>query len=316
MRKENCFLPLAPYYHQWLNNLSTQRRLSPNTVKAYDDDFKQFQIFINQHLGGELYLSAFITLSLTDIRAYISHLHYRNLHARSICRMISSLKSFARHLIFEDLMNDHPLLSLKLGKTHNKLPRALSEEDTLKLVNTIGNTEKKKWLQLRNKALFILIYSVGLRISEALSITTHQLRRDHLVIIGKGHKTRHVPLLPQVKAAIEAYMQECPHLNALSVDTPVNGCLIFKSVRGKNMSPPQAEKIIRDYRRQNGLPENVTPHALRHSCATHLLEADVDLRSIQELLGHESLSSTQLYTKVAQQRVHTEFLKAHPRAKK
>jgi integrase/recombinase XerC len=226
--------------------------------------------------------------------------------------MLAAMKNFTRFLIQENVCDDHVLLGFRLGRIPKKLPRPLTQVQALDMVDHIDSMSDESWVGARDKALLALLYSAGLRISEALSLTMDSINRDFIVVCGKGGKTRHVPLMAPVKQLIDRYL-------ALSINSTLNKEIeghpqfLFRSIRGEKMSANMAQKQFRDYRRTFGLPETATPHAMRHSCATHLVESSTNLRAIQELLGHASLSSTQLYTDVAQKHVRDIFKRAHPR---
>lgn len=304
---------LSPLCTKWLETQTYVRKLSAHTLKAYETDFKIFQNFFNDYFGEPFTFDHFQTLTITDLRAFVANRHHQKITPRSTARCLAALRSFAKYLIQEKLIEDHPLLAFKLGKIHKKMPRPLSIDQVLSLIHNVKDgdevitkTAQPQWIGLRNQALMMLLYSVGLRISEALNLKRTDFDRSFLMITGKRNKMRQVPLLDNVRDAIFTYLAQCPY--SIEEKDP-----IFKTIRGKNMQQAAAQLILRQYRRFYGLPETVTPHALRHTCATHLLEGNADLRSIQELLGHATLSTTQLYTDVAEQRIKESFKKAHPR---
>ena len=207
------------------------------------------------------------------------------------------------------LMHNPAIDLLKMPKASRRLPRPVSEKEAQDLVSLASNSLEDSWIGLRDEALFTVLYGAGLRLGEALGLTRADVARgDRITVTGKGNKQRNVPLLPIVRATIEKYLAACPY--AIEGDKPV-----FVGARGEKLNPAVAERSLRSLRRQLGLPDTVTPHALRHSFATHLLASGADLRSLQELLGHSSLSTTQLYTKVDIQQLSNVYRAAHPRAK-
>lgn len=296
----------------WLLYLTSVRRLAPHSINAYSDDFDHWAYFFTNYYGALFTIERFNAMTITDIRSWVSERQKSSLSIRSTARTLAAIKNFVRFLIQENIFNTHLLLDFRLGRITKQLPRPITSTQALELIDSISDLSHEPWIGARDKALVMLLYSTGIRISEALSLTTHSLNRDFIIIYGKGSKIRHVPLMDTVKTAIEIYLELSPY--AKTVDQCSH--YIFKSARGKQMSANSAQKKMRDYRHLYGLPSTTTPHALRHSCATHLVESSADLRSIQDLLGHASLSSTQLYTDVAQKHIHTIFKRSHPRQKK
>jgi integrase/recombinase XerC len=196
-----------------------------------------------------------------------------------------------------------------MPKTSRRLPRPVTEIQAQEMLSLAADSLDDSWIGLRDEALFTVLYGAGLRIGEALALTRDDImRQSRITVTGKGNKQRNVPLLPVVRLSVEKYLAACPY--ALKGDKPV-----FVGARGEKLNPAVAERSLRSLRRQLGLPDSVTPHALRHSFATHLLASGADLRSLQELLGHSSLSTTQLYTKVDAQQLSNVYRAAHPRAK-
>lgn len=226
----------------------------------------------------------------------------------STARAVCVLRSFYKFVSREQGIPLPVLSLLKSPRVKVGLPRPLSISDTQVMLETIEELSQTEWIGLRNKALFTILYATGMRISEALSLSRKMVPfTDRLTIQGKGRKQRVIPILPLINVAVEAYLKKCPY--ALSDEAP-----LFVGERGGPLHPSIAQKALKMYRRSVGLPEFVTPHALRHSCATHLLENSGDLRVIQELLGHASLNSTQGYTQVNQQQLIASFQKFHPRS--
>lgn len=296
------------FYTQWIAQLTHVKRYSAHTCKAYQIDFLDFYHFLQKYKGKNIDLTALTTLKTTDFRAWMAFRHEENLSARSTARAVSVLRHFYK---FVSQWQGNPLSVLTVLKSPRVkvgLPRPLSVQDTHKLLDEIDFISEEKWVGLRDRALFTLLYATGMRISEALSLSRSCVPfSDSLVVLGKGSKQRNVPILDSVREAIDDYLKNCPHV--LSPAGP-----LFVGVRGGALNPSIAQKTLKNYRRSVGLPEFVTPHALRHSCATHLLENSGDLRVIQELLGHASLTSTQGYTNVDQTRLMASFKRAHPRS--
>ncbi|HEU0118132.1 MAG TPA: tyrosine recombinase XerC, partial [Alphaproteobacteria bacterium] len=207
------------------------------------------------------------------------------------------------------LLHNNAIELLKTPKTARRLPRPVSEAEAQDIVSLAKNVSQEGWVGLRDEALFTLLYGAGLRISEALALTHADLaQKDRITVTGKGNKQRNVPMLPIVRESLDKYLAECPY--AVKPKQP-----IFVGARGEKLNPAVAQRHLRQLRRQLNLPDSVTPHALRHSFATHLLSSGADLRSLQELLGHSSLSTTQLYTKIDAQQLSKTYRAAHPRAK-
>jgi integrase/recombinase XerC len=233
----------------------------------------------------------------------------KSLQAPSRARAVAGVRSFFRWLDRSGQLHNNAIELLKLPKSQRRLPRPVSENDARDIVALAKNNEAENWVGLRDEALFTLLYGAGLRISEALSLTHGGLSlRDRITVTGKGNKQRNVPLLPMVREILEKYLKICPF--------PQGGKdPVFVGVRGEVLNPAIAQRHLRKLRGQLGLPDSVTPHALRHSFATHLLASGADLRSLQELLGHSSLSTTQLYTKIDAAQLAKAYQAAHPRAK-
>jgi integrase/recombinase XerC len=292
---------------QWYQWLQAERRLSPNTFKAYQSDLQEFLTFLNVHIGQDSDLQALEALHHRDFRAWLTHLHTQGKAKSSIARALSVVRSFFSFLERRDLAKNPHIKNLRGPKIPHSIPRSIDAETLKSLLESAENIAKDPWIAKRNTALFTILYGAGLRISEALSIRYDQLQDNSLIIKGKGNKERMVPLLPIVQEKLLAYVKACPY--ALEKDAQ-----IFLGAQGKPLHIGVAERELRELRRQMQLPESITPHALRHSFATHLLEADGDLRTIQELLGHAALTTTQRYTSVDRTHLQSVYQKAHPRA--
>ena len=293
---------------EWASYNINLRNLSENSVKAYSWDLKDFLRFSFQESQPVL-KSDLANISSHTIRLWILSLRNRSIKASSLSRKISSLKSF-----FQWLENSHnifnPAISnLETPKKDKNLPRPITINEIKKLFRAFENKKEKQWIISRNQAIFLLLYTCGLRISEAINMKTNELPLNTSVLVkGKGKKERMVPILNIAKLAIENYKKQCPY--------PItNSEYVFVGIRGNRMLPRSFQKAMERARNSIGLPSSATPHSLRHSYATHLLNAGTDLRSIQKLLGHSSLSSTQIYTQIEQKRLLQVYKSTHPREK-
>lgn len=293
-------------FFEWLQWLQKEKRLSENTLKAYQKDLDGFVFFLQNHLGEEISIKIIESLKAQDFRAWLAFLSQKKMAKTSIARSMSVIRSFFKYLDQQNIVHNTVLKNIKSPKLPFSLPKSLSQTQMKDFLNAV--TEDNGWTDLRNKALFILLYGAGLRISEALSLNCSTVRnKDTLVIKGKGGKERLVPLLSSVQKSLQEYLNGFPF--AIEEDTP-----LFIGIKGQRLNISVAEKEVRDLRRSLNLPETVTPHALRHSFATHLLEGNGDLRTIQELLGHASLSTTQRYTHASRARLKEVYQSTHPRA--
>jgi integrase/recombinase XerC len=294
---------------RWRSWLLDERRVADNTVESYSFDLQNLFHFLTLHRGGQITLKMLASLTLTDFRAWLAHNAAENIGAASRARAVAGVRNFFHWLDRSGQMHNPAIDLLKVPKTQRRLPRPVTEIQAKEIVSLAANSHEDSWIGLRDEALFTLLYGAGLRIGEALSLTGDDiLRRDSITVTGKGNKQRNVPLLPIVHTAVKNYLDVCPY--ALKGDRAV-----FVGARGEKLNPAVAQRSLRLLRRQLGLPDSVTPHALRHSFATHLLASGADLRSLQELLGHSSLSTTQLYTKVDDRQLSSVYRAAHPRAK-
>lgn len=292
----------------WLATLTHERRASPHTLRAYGDDVARFLAFLSAHRGGRVTLNTLKTLTPADIRAHLTGRRSEGLGARGIQRALAGLRSFYRHLEREGLAEGAALRAVRSPKLPRTLPRPLSETDAARTILEAGQDEEP-WIAARDAALVTLLYGTGLRISEALSLKRGDVPLgESLTVVGKGRKERAVPVLMSVREAVAAYAALCPF-------DPGRSGALFLSRRGKPMSPRDAQALMQRLRGRLGLSRSATPHALRHSFATHLLQNGGDLRSVQELLGHASLSTTQKYTEVEGTRVLAVYDAAHPRAR-
>ena len=293
---------------EWASYNVNLRNLSENSVKAYSLDLRDFLNFSFKESVVVL-KSDLSNISAHTIRLWILSLRNRSVKASSLSRKISSLKNF-----FHWLENSHNIFNSAISKLDSpkkdsKLPRPIAVNDIKNLFSAFENKKEKRWIISRNQAIFLLLYTCGLRISEAINMKTNELPLNTSILVkGKGKKERMVPILNIANQAIENYTKQCPY--------PIsNSKYVFLGIRGNRMLPRSFQKAMERARNSIGLPSSTTPHSLRHSYATHLLNAGTDLRSIQKLLGHSSLSSTQIYTQIEQKRLLQVYKSTHPREK-
>jgi len=298
---------------QWLAGLGQERRLSPKTVEAYGRDLRQFLAFLTGHLGAPPSIAAILALKPLDIRSFLAARRIEKVQSRSLMRQLAALRSFARHLEREGYGTASAFAAIRTPKVDKTLPRPLSAAAAVAVTDaeTRAGEARKPWILARDAAVLSLLYGSGLRISEALGLERRDAPvrgTDAITVTGKGGKMRSVPVIGPVQHAVEEYLHLCPYL--LKPAEP-----LFVGARGGPLSPRVIQLAVEELRGALGLPDSATPHALRHSFATHLLARGGDLRGIQELLGHASLSTTQLYTKVDSARLMQAFDAAHPRAR-
>ncbi len=277
---------------RWRRHLASERRLAAKTVEAYSRDAEQFLRFLTSHLGGAPKLADFADLSTTDIRAFMAARRNDGAGSRTLARGIAGIRSLVQFLERDGSANGAALRAIRPPRQKRTLPKALPETSARDVVALENALDEEPWIAARNTAILSLLYGSGLRISEALGIKRGEapLRdNDALRVRGKGNKERIVPVLPVVAAAIASYLDQCPY-------RPGHDGLLFVGARGGPLNPRIVQRAMAKLRGALGLPDTATPHALRHSFATHLLANGGDLRAIQELLGHASLSTTQIYT--------------------
>jgi integrase/recombinase XerC len=294
---------------QWLSQLAALEGAAANTIEAYRRDVSRYLKFLAAHRGEAGGIASVTATSQSDLRAWMAEERARGLSARSLARALSAVKGFTAWAADRSGGADvATVLSARAPKFRRKLPRPLSEDGAEAILSEIGGDAREDWIAARDTAVATLLYGLGLRISEALSLTgaDHPLPPT-LRITGKGSKTRLVPVIPAAAEAVAAYVALCPF--DLIPDGP-----LFRGARGAAVNPRLIQSAMERARLRLGLPATATPHALRHSFATHLLSAGGDLRAIQELLGHASLSTTQAYTAVDAARLMEVYEKAHPRA--
>ncbi len=292
----------------WLAALAHERRASPHTLRAYGDDVARFIGFQTAHIGGTVSEKVLAKLKPADIRAFITHRRQEGLGPGGVQRAMAAVRSFYKFLAKEGVLENAAARSIRTPRVRRRLPRPLSVEDAARAITQAGE-HAVEWLGARDAALLTLLYGAGLRISEALGLKRGDVPLgETLTVIGKGKKQRSVPVLPLVADALNDYVAKIPFTGAPS--SP-----LFLSRRGLAMSPREAQSLMQRLRGQLGLAEKATPHALRHSFATHILQGGGDLRSLQELLGHASLSTTQIYTAMDTRQLLETYAKAHPRGK-
>lgn len=294
---------------RWRGHLAGERRMAANTVEAYDRDVRQFVSFLTAHLGGPPRLADVKDLAVTDIRAFLARRRTDGAAPRTISRGIAGLRSLIRFLEKDGSANGAAIRAIRPPRQKKTLPKPLGVVAAINLTAEENGLDDEPWIAARNAAVFALLYGAGLRISEALGLTRQEAPAASaaLRIRGKGGKERIVPVLPAIAGAVQAYLRLCPY-------APGPGGPLFVGARGGPLNPRIVQRAMEKMRSAFGLPDTATPHALRHSFATHLLANGGDLRSIQELLGHASLSTTQIYTGVDTDRLLAAYRQAHPRA--
>lgn len=303
---------IAQEMTRWLAHLGAERRLSPKTLEAYGRDLRQCLDFLCSHWGERVTLARFAALEATDIRAFMAMRRADDIAGRSLMRALAGLRSFGRFLEREGKGKVGALSAIRAPKVAKSLPKPLPMASAKRLADADerAGEERESWILARDAAVMALLYGSGLRISEALGLKRREVPRpgegDVLVVTGKGNKTRMVPVLQNVLALVQGYVAMCPY--PLPADGP-----IFVGARGGPLSPRIIQLAMERLRGALGLPDSATPHALRHSFATHLLSRGGDLRAIQELLGHSSLSTTQVYTGIDSERLLEVYASAHPR---
>ena len=301
---------ITEHTQKWIDWLQKEKNLSPLTVEVYERVGTDFLGFLAHHMGQPPTVTMLQNLKARDFRAWMMHLLSEKKQKKSsVSRAVSVIRSLFLFLDQTKVVHNPIARNLRAPKRDEILPRALSQEDMNLFLKGNRPPDQSPWVHARDMALFTLLYGCGLRIHEALQLNMEDIPASGqmLRVRGKGKKERVVPLLPVVADKIKDYLQLSPFDK--SFEKP-----LFMGIQGKRLNVSMAEKAITNYRRALGLPESVTPHALRHSFATHLLEENADLRTIQELLGHASLSTTQRYTKVNRKKLQQTYKKSHPRA--
>ncbi|MTI00262.1 tyrosine recombinase XerC [Roseibium sp. RKSG952] len=293
----------------WLDHLGEERRLADKTLVAYELDLEQFLRFLTGHLGGAPSLADIKDLRPADYRAFLAYRRANGVQSRSLARSLAGIRSFLKFLERRGEVNAAASDAVRPPRPAKSLPKPVPVKEARDIVGGDFGLESAPWIEARNTAVLTLLYGCGLRISEALSLTgrtapTPETRT--IRITGKGGKERIVPTLPVVGEAVEAYLKLCPYV--VSADGP-----LFLGARGGPLNPRMIQLAMEKLRGALGLPDSATPHALRHSFATHLLSGGGDLRTIQELMGHANLSSTQIYTEIDSVQLLNAYDKAHPR---
>ncbi len=309
MLEEYADKELVKIIVRWGEWLIEEKNFSKLTYKAYMQDVRDFCKFYCRYNGGEkLNFQAFEDIKLRDFRAWFMEIKRAHNSAKTMARAFSSLKNFIKYLHKYHGLGNLKLLSLKSPKIDSHVPKALTTDEIEASLKNLGEESPRSWVRCRDKALLMLLYAGGLRISEALSIKRKDLGEDLLHVLGKGKKDRNIPWVKIARELIDKYIANMPY--SLEAED-----YIFKGVRGKPLKASTFRNNLVKFRRSYNLPETLSPHAFRHSFASHLLNEGLDLRSIQELLGHEDLSSTQVYTKIDANYLTSNYSKTHPRAK-
>jgi integrase/recombinase XerC len=304
---------LALQMTRWLSHLRAERRLSPKTLEAYARDVRQCLTFLGEHWGAQVTLPRFAALEASDVRAFMASRRADDIGGRSLMRALAGLRSFGRFLEREGKGKVGALSAIRAPKVGKSLPKPIQMAAAKRFADADerAGENREPWIWARDAAVMALLYGSGLRISEALGLKRRDVplpgAGDVLIVTGKGNKTRMVPVLQNVLALVQDYVAMCPH--RLPAEGPV-----FVGSRGGPLSPRIIQLTMERLRGALGLPDSATPHALRHSFATHLLTRGGDLRAIQELLGHASLSTTQIYTGIDTERLFEVYKTAHPRA--
>src|SRR5919108_838330 len=301
---------VAAQIENWLAYIGAERRMSPKTVDAYRRDVHQFLAFLAEHLGRKPTLSALGKLAPQDVRAFMAARRADGIGSRSLMRTLAGLRSFGRYLERNDIGKVGALAAVRSPKVGKTLPKPLSASAAKQItdVELRAGEDREPWILARDAAVLALLYGAGLRIFEALGLKRKDIEQtDVVTVLGKGGKQRMVPVLPVITRMVAEYIEACPY------ELPAQGPL-FVGARGGPLSPRIVQLAMARLRGALGLPDSATPHALRHSFATHLLARGGDLRAIQELLGHASLSTTQMYTAVDTERLMEVYRNAHPRS--
>ena len=307
---------LQDYLLEWINYLENHLQYSQHTTKAYLTDTFYFFVFLNKHFGEQVSLELLRNITIRDIRSWLAVRKNNDIQTISNSRALSVLRSFFKFLKEEHSIKNEAVFNIKISKIPKPLPRALVPNQAISATEVIKDISLKSWIGLRDKAILLLMYGCGLRISEVLSLTQSatgintegkaiSINSDTIAIKGKGNKERMVPLLPQIKEAIISYVEACPY----TLED-----LLFFGANGKPLNPNVFRANVRNLRKSMGFPDYTSPHAFRHSFATHLLNNGGDLSTIQDLLGHKNISSTERYAKVNVESLIENYSKSHPRS--
>ncbi len=311
-----CGEDVNKHLHDYRDWLKYEKNYSEHTQRGYLSELRFFLIFLAKHKGDLVSTNILANCILSDFRSYIAHRASKGSSNISRGRSISSLKNFYHWLDKQGILHNPQIELMTAPKKPKRLPKTIELDHVFKILSELRTGEyKEDWQNLRDVALFTLLYGTGLRIAEALSINVGDLGKDtqdHVTVMGKRKKERQVPLIPVVRQALNYYQEQCPYLfEKMDKEEP-----FFVGARGARLHAGVAQRNIKNLRRQLQMPENITPHAFRHSFASHLLNRGVNLRIIQELLGHESLTSTQVYTELSLDHIMSVHEKCHPRNNK
>ncbi len=300
---------LAAIYAEWVTYLSLEKHFSKHTLRAYTSDMEYFFGFLTKHLGKPPSMNDLGDASIRDFRSWLSKKTMEGAGAATRARSLAAVRNFLKWLDRNGHLHNPAIASIRTPKMPKKIPRALPPKQAREVVENADSIPKENWIGMRDRALFMLLYGCGLRIDEALQLNygTRPLNAE-VRVMGKGSKERMVPVIPVVEKMLNEYLAVVPF--PMEKETP-----LFLGAKGGRLAQGVAQRDLRNLRKAIGLPESVTPHALRHSFATHILVAGVNLRVIQELLGHASVSSTQRYTDYDNAQLMEIYMNAHPRAK-
>jgi integrase/recombinase XerC len=307
---------LLEIFSEWGNFLCASRRLSSATYEAYLGGIADFIIFLNQHFKLSVSIEEIKSLENATMRSWLAGRQKKEFARASSALALSAVKNFYRWLEkYQHIKNNIPF-NISAPKPDKTIPKPLDAADAIEATESIGTLAKHNWQGRRDTAILLLLYGCGLRISEVLSLDLPDAPTGNLIrVTGKGNKQREVPVLPIVKNAIDSYIKACPYFSAINSEKLAgNAAPLFISERGKRVIASTFRLQVKALREYLGLPKSATPHAFRHSFATHLLEGGGDLRTIQELLGHASLSTTQRYTKASTAHLLATYKKSHPKA--
>ncbi|MBF8246724.1 MAG: tyrosine recombinase XerC [Rickettsia sp.] len=297
-------------FFQWIEHIQFHLNLSQHSVNAYKRDLEKYLNFIKEYFSEEISLDLLNRIDIRVLRNWLASRIKEKFTHRSNARAVSAVRNFYKYLQVKYDIRNQAIFSINIPKIEKSLPKSLDVSDVIKLISNIQFISKERWIKNRNIAILVLIYSTGIRISEALSISLSDLENfEFLKISGKGKKERIIPLMKIVEITITRYIEILPY--KLKSSEP-----IFKSKKGKNLLRNNFQKDLVVLRRMLGLSEHVTSHSFRHSFATHLLENGADLRSIQDLLGHSTLQTTEIYTKINSKFLESAYYSAHPLSKK
>jgi len=292
--------------NDFLEYMEIQKRSSHNTIISYQNDIFNLLKFFYKKNNQPVSKKTLSNLTLPDFRDWLIFRNEKKFNKNSTIRAISATKNLFNFADKKGFLQNEAINKITSPKKDQDLPKAIDQIDIKSIIATVENFVTESWCQKRDIAIIFLIYSTGLRISEAFNIIKSEFKDDYIIIFGKGGKQRNIPIIAIVRQKINDYLKICPY--KINENQP-----IFLGIRGKSYNKTIFQKLIREIRKYLQLPNSITPHAFRHSCATHILENGGDLRSIQELLGHSTISTTQKYTKINKNHLMQSYLKSHPR---